>query len=246
MILSPMDAYRSDLAHIHDDGFGWFAEKAGPGVLEMLRKAGIRDGLVVDLGSGSGIWARRLVDAGYDVRGIDISTDMVDMARERVPEAEFVAGSLLQVDIPACVAVTSMGECLNYLFDESAGPRGLRRLFRRVFDALPGGGLFVFDIAEPGRDSGNPARRHWQTDDWAVLIETGEDPGRGVLTREITTFRRHGETFRREHETHRLRLYRGTDVADELRRVGFRARTLRSYGRFRLLPGLVALRARKP
>ncbi|MEW5927683.1 MAG: hypothetical protein AB1941_09365 [Gemmatimonadota bacterium] len=57
-----MDAssYREDLASVHHVGFGDFAEGAAPGVLALLRQAGIREGLVVDLGCGSGVWARAL------------------------------------------------------------------------------------------------------------------------------------------------------------------------------------------
>jgi hypothetical protein len=66
------------------------------------------------------------------------------------------------------------------------------------------------------------------------------------LTRRITTFRKVGEHYRRADEVHRLRLYRATDIAIELRRVGFRVRRTRSYGRYRLPRAHVAFIARKP
>ena len=49
--------YGPDLARIHDAGFGDFARDAGDGIVAMLRDAGIRGGLVVDLGCGSGAQA---------------------------------------------------------------------------------------------------------------------------------------------------------------------------------------------
>ena len=52
--------YGEDLAYIHDVGFGDFALGAAPGMLEILRRSGIRGALVVDLGCGSGLWAREL------------------------------------------------------------------------------------------------------------------------------------------------------------------------------------------
>jgi SAM-dependent methyltransferase len=109
--------YREDLAYIHDVGHAGFALESAPGILEILRQGGIREGLVVDLGCGSGLWARELVKARYRVLGIDISEAMIEIARRRVPEAEFRVGSLFEADIPPCVAVTSLGEVLNYLFD---------------------------------------------------------------------------------------------------------------------------------
>ena len=56
--------YREDLAYIHDVGHADFALRSAPGILEILRESGLRDGLVVDLGCGSGLWARKLLQAG--------------------------------------------------------------------------------------------------------------------------------------------------------------------------------------
>jgi 2-polyprenyl-3-methyl-5-hydroxy-6-metoxy-1,4-benzoquinol methylase len=63
------DAYQNDLAYIHDTGFGEFARGSAPGLLQLFQQNGIIEGLVVDLGCGSGIWARALADAGYEVVG---------------------------------------------------------------------------------------------------------------------------------------------------------------------------------
>ena len=81
--------YGEDLAYIHDVGHAEFALGAAPGILEILDRNGIHDGLIVDLGCGSGLWARELVDAGYRVLGIDISEAMIELSRKRVPEAGF-------------------------------------------------------------------------------------------------------------------------------------------------------------
>src|SRR5918998_3324892 len=116
--------YREDLAYIHDVGHADFALESAPGILEILDQSRIPEGLVVDLGCGSGLWARELVDAGYRVLGIDISEAMVEISRRRVPEAEFRVGSLFDADIPPCRAVTAISEVLNYLFDEEAGGGG--------------------------------------------------------------------------------------------------------------------------
>ena len=99
-----MSGYQEDLAYTHDVGFGDFARNAAPGVLRLLRDRGVADGLVVDVGCGSGIWARELVDAGYDVLGIDQSAAMIDLARRRVPEAAFRRGSFVTTRLPVCDA----------------------------------------------------------------------------------------------------------------------------------------------
>lgn len=240
-----MDAYKDDLAYIHDAGFGDFAKTSAPWLLETLHANGIENGLVVDLGCGSGIWARELSRAGYDVLGIDVSPAMIEIARKRVPRGEFRTGSLLRAKLPTCDAVTSLGECLNYMFDKTNSIHQLRGVFERVYSALKPGGLFVFDIAEPGRGKGSP-QRHRQGKDWAVLSDTSEDPETNRLTRRITTFRRRGKDYVRGNEVHVLQLYGRLEVADELRRVGFRVRTLNGYGEQVMLAGCVAFMARKP
>lgn len=240
-----MDAYKNDLAYIHDTGFGDFARTSAPWLLETLRANGIDKGLVVDLGCGTGIWSRELSRAGYRVLGIDISPAMIEIARKRVPRGKFRTGSLLRVKLPMCDAVTSLGECLNYLFDKSNSIGQLRGVFERVYSALKPGGLFVFDIAEPGRGKGSP-QRHRQGKDWAVLSDTVEDPDTNRLTRRITTFRKRGKNYVRGEEVHVLQLYGRSEVADELRGAGFRVRTLSGYGEQTMLVGCVAFMARKP
>ncbi len=240
-----MKAYRQDLAYIHDVGFSSFAERAAPALLDLLQGVGVTGGLVVDLGCGSGLWARCLVDAGYAVLGIDISRDMLALARKRVPEGTFRAASFVDEDFPECAAITSLGECLNYLFDERSGEASLRRLFRRAYRSLQRGGIFVFDVAEPGGTPGS-VRNFSQGSDWACLVEYDEEPLRDRLTRRITTFRRTGTQYRRDEETHVQQLYKGTELATELRKIGFRVRTVRGYGELRFPKAQVGLIARKP
>jgi len=236
-----MFGYQSDLAYIHDAGFGDFARKAAPGLLGILRREGIRSGLIVDLGCGSGLWAAELTRRGYEVLGIDISRSMIRLARKRASAARFVNASFLRAKLPPCNAVTAIGECFNYTFDRQNSRRELVRFFRRVHGALPQGGVFVFDIAEPGQAS---RRAYSEGKDWAILFEA--EPGRDLLIRRMTTFRRVGTLYRRSREAHRLRLYRASDIAVGLRRAGFAVRVLRAYGRMRLPAAHAAFVATKP
>ena len=239
--------YGEDLAYIHDVGHADFALDSAPGIKMILERSGIREGLIVDLGCGTGILARELVDAGYDVLGIDISESMVEIARKRTPEAEFRVGSLFEVEIPRCEAVTAISEVLNYLFDPEGEGVGLGRVFRRVHDALVPGGVFVFDVLGPGQvPPGTRAKGFGVGEDWAVLSEREEDAGRGTMERRIVSFRRVGEHYRRTDEVHRVRLYDPEDLVAELGRAGFRVRTMRAYGDLRLERGHTAYAAWKP
>jgi SAM-dependent methyltransferase len=237
--------YKEDLAFIHDTGHRDFALKSAPGILDILRQNEIRDGLVVDLGCGSGLWAKQLVNARYQVLGIDISEAMIRIARKRVPEAEFRVESLFKADIPPCRAVTSISECLNYLFDSDNDRPTLTELFRRIYNALAPGGVFVFDIGEPGQiKPGVTAKGFTEGEDWIVMVERQEE--RKILTRRIISFRKAGDHYRRDDELHRQRLYKSIDVAKQLRRAGFRVRTMRSYGAYPLPKAHAAFIARKP
>lgn len=214
-------------------------------MLTALRRAH-PNGLVIDLGCGSGVLSKEVADAGYDVLGIDISPTMIALARERVRGGRFEVTSLLTADLPPCVAVCAVGECVNYLFDPGNAGRALPRLFRRIHDALRPGGLFLFDVAGPGRAPGpGHYRNYTEGDGWAVLVTGEEDRRRGILTRWITTFRQVGELYRRDHEVHRLRLLPRAEVLAQLRAVGFRLRTLAGYGPQRFGRGHFGFLARK-
>src|SRR5262249_57706897 len=99
------DAYREDLAYIHDAGFGGYARSAAAVLLRALRQAGAERGLVIDLGCGSGILAAEIAAAGYDVLGFDISSAMVALARRHVPQAHFPVQSLWAAYLPPSLAV---------------------------------------------------------------------------------------------------------------------------------------------
>jgi SAM-dependent methyltransferase len=188
--------YEKDLAYTHDFGFGAFSTESAPGLLKILRQKGIEKSLVVDLGCGSGIWAKALTQAGYDVLGIDLSDAMLNLARKKAPKAKFHKASLLRVKLPKCDAITLLGECLNYQFDEHSKVE-IQELFVQIYKVLRRGGIFIFDIAEPGYVSGaNPQKTYSEGKDWAILLEKEEDKKSSKLTRTMTIFRRVENLYR--------------------------------------------------
>ena len=237
--------YAKDLAYIHHVGFGDFARDSAPGLLRLLHSARLDGGQVVDLGCGSGIWAAALVSAGYAVTGLDPSAAMLTLARRVAPGARFVRASAYDYNLPACDAMTALGEVLSYLPPGARAAPSLSRLFRRVARALRPGGLFVFDLIVT--DPRIPMTyRTWRAgDDWSVLVAVTEQPARRRLVREITTFRRIGARYRRAHETHVVRVCSRAAIEGLLRQAGFTVRVLRRYGAARLAPRRLAFVARK-
>lgn len=244
-----MKAYEADLAFIHDVGYGDFAKQTSEQLLKLFAKKQIDRGLVVDLGCGSGIWASKLLDAGYDVLGVDISSEMINLARKAAPKARFVCSSFLDVQLPQCSVVTSLGECLCYLFDEKNELAALEKLFRRVYDALEKGGLFIFDVVTPKvrKRVGFNKKSFWESDEWSILVEyfAQVDQNDKVWRRGITTFRKVGKLYRRSYEVHRQRLYKSSELAPLLRSIGFSVHVVKKYGDYTLLPGRLGFIARK-
>ncbi len=237
--------YKQDLAYIHDIGFRDYALKSAPGILQILNQNKIYGGLIVDLGCGSGLSAQELTKANYHVLGVDISPSLIDIAKKRVPDADFLVESLFQVEIPPCNALISIGECLNYLFDTDNNTQTLVNLFEHIHKALTTGGLFIFDIAQPGQIKNGTTQSFTEAEDWVVLLEKEEDVKQKILTRRIITFRKVGENYRRDNETHHLRLYPATEVEKNLRQVGFQVQTMHNYGQFNLPKAHTAFIARK-
>jgi SAM-dependent methyltransferase len=240
------DWYKEDLAYIHDVGYGDYAQKSASGILNILGRNNLRKGLIVDLGCGGGLSAECFVKQGYRVLGIDISSAAIAIARTRVSDAEFWVESLFNAKIPTCNVVTSIGECFNYLFDPQNDRLMLTKLFERVYQSLVPGGMFIFDIAEPGQLEHQPIKGFTEGDNWIVLVEKAEDLEHSTLVRRIITLRKIGEHYRRDEEVHHLRLYLATDIAQELATIGFQVEITNSYERFLLPKAHAALIARKP
>src|SRR5919197_2484841 len=103
--------YGADLARIHHHHFGMVARAAARELMARLSRSGISSGTVVDLAAGSGILSRALIEKGFALWGVDISEDMLRIARAEAPGATFVNGSLWSVDLPLGVAaVAAVGE----------------------------------------------------------------------------------------------------------------------------------------
>lgn len=243
----PQPFYDDELAAVHEADFTDVARGAAGELRRRLAAAGHDAGTVVDLGCGGGTLAAAVHDAGYAVLGIDLSPAMIALARARVPGARFVEGSIWDTDLPPAVAVTAIGEVVNYAADARAGLDQLARLFARVHAALEPGGVFLFDVATPGR-GGPSGSRSGFTDTGAYTMhfrahETTDDHGEAVLERRMVLFTRDDDVYRRSDEVHHLRLYPASTVTDMLAAAGFRSTRLVAYGDLPLPHGWVAVAA---
>lgn len=236
------DLYRDDLAYIHVDGYGFHWEGAADAIIGWLKQNGVLSGLVVDLGCGGGQWLARLNKAGYDTCGVDISPSMIQLAKKASPSSSFICGSFADIELPACDAVTSLGEPLNYL---NSGP-AIRRTMKNVFHALRRDGSFIFDVRHPTTNTATAVETHRKSKDW-FCHSRAEESETGKLVRYITTFRRNiGGSYDRDEEVHRLKLFPRAEMMKWLREIGFRVQVRNSYGPYQLGPRQSVFLCRKP
>ncbi|HZD73775.1 MAG TPA: class I SAM-dependent methyltransferase [Actinomycetota bacterium] len=197
---SSVPYYRDDLALVHDLGFGFHADRCAPGILALLEPVRQRRGLVLELGCGTGLLTRHLVDAGHRVIATDASPAMLDRARQAVPTAEVRQLALPDDPLPEADAVVSVGHALNYLPDEAAVDRALTA----IAAALRPEGVLALDLCdlrwgEARRDSPEAARVE---DDWAIVTRFSV-PRPNRFVRQITTFLRNPDgSWRRDDERH--------------------------------------------
>lgn len=239
--------YEEDLANIHHRGFGEFSNRAGDELLKIFRDANILSGLVIDLGCGSGIWARKLVSEGYSVLGIDASAKMIDIARKTAPKAEFQVSSMYSAELRPCQAITALGEVINYLDRESPTTPSPETLFQKAAAHLRDGGIFAFDaIVQPLPGEEPMQYRSWSKDeDWAVLVEVSELKAQNRLTRDITVFRKIDGCYRRSEERHLVRVLNRSEIVHLLTQAGFDVDVSPQYGDYSLPPMRLAFIGKK-
>ena len=233
--------YRDDLALLHHLGFGFHADATAPGILALLEP--VRGGLVLELGCGSGLLTRYLVEAGHTVVATDASPAMLALARETARGAEVRQLVLPDDPLPHCDAVVSVGHVLSYLSDEAAVDRALAA----AADALRPGGVLALDLCdlrygELRRDDPNSSRI---AEDWAIVTRFSL-PRPNLFVREIAAFLR-GEdgAWRRDDERHENVLVDTALVPALLAKHGVQARVSESFGEEKLPDGLVAIVGRK-
>ena len=117
-------------------------------LIRDLKEYDITDGLICELGCGTGNVTTRLSKAGYDMIGADISDEMLDIARkkadkERQKNILWICQDMTEFELYGTVrAVVSICDCMNYLLEEE----DLLKTFQLVNNYLDPDGIFIFDF----------------------------------------------------------------------------------------------------
>jgi SAM-dependent methyltransferase len=237
--------YRHDLAIVHHRGFGFHAAACAPGIVGFLAPVRARDGLVLELGCGSGLLTRELIAAGHRVIATDASEEMLGIARDLLGGSALDVRRLALPDdpLPEADAIVAVGHPLNYLPDAGALDRALIAIAR----ALRPGGRLALDLCDldyglARRDAPAFARAE---PDWAIITEYSV-PAPDRFVRDITTFLPNPDgSWRRDSEHHENVLTDTAAVPALLREHGVTAEVGSSFGSETLPRGLRAVTGHK-
>ena len=247
--------YKGDLALIHHRGFGFHADRTAPGILRLLEP--VRGGVVLEIGCGSGLLTRHLIDAGHTVIGSDASPAMLELARATLgPGTDLRRIALPDDPLPEADAIVSVGHPISYLSSADA----IWRALAAMAAVLRPGGLLAIDICdlswgEARRDAPPGARIG---EDWAIITEFSL-PSPDKFIRDITTFvparpvdgaEGSGPAgdglWRRDREHHENTLIDTAKIAPFLAGNGLTATVGTTFGGESLPEGLHTVIARKP
>ena len=193
-------------------------------IVELLKEYGVNDGLVLDLGCGTGTLTELLAGAGYDMIGVDASEEMLELAAEKKEKSGhdilYLLQDMREFELYGTVrAVISACDSINYITEEA----DLLQVFRLVNNYLDPGGIFLFDmntiykyetllaentIAE-NREAGS------------FIWENYYDPGEKLNEYDLTLFiRQEDGLYRKYEETHFQRAYGLDQIARLVEKAG--------------------------
>lgn len=219
-----MNSEYSGLARIYDhlvtgvDFEGWIDY-----VEELLRRFGLQAASVADIACGTGNTAFPFARRGYKTSGVDISKEMLALARVKAKNQKlavsFIEQDMRKLALPEQVdLITCFHDGLNYLLNIE----DLSQTFKCVYDNLRQGGAFIFDLNRvtwlPESDS-SPVVAEEQ--DLTLIWRSGYERESEFWTIKLTAFVRDGDVYRKYTETHRERGYHPPEAAAILSATGF-------------------------
>ena len=193
---------------------------------------------IVDLGCGTGNMAIPLARSGFKVFGIDLSAEMLSIARNKWDEPlgrsgrdepgtiRWLQQDMRDWELPEPVdTVVSFCDCLNYLTE----PDDVVAAFRHTYAGLAKGGLFLFDVHAPLTFERYAEEQPFVLDDKdvAYLWTCDYDKATRTIDHDLTFFvRDEGSSgtdavYRRFEESHSQRAYDPEWIAEQLGAAGF-------------------------
>lgn len=197
----------------------WCAYLAG-----LLKEYGVADGLVLDLGCGTGSLTELLADRGYDMIGVDYSEEMLELALEKKVESGndilYLCQDMREFELYGTVsAVVSICDCMNYITE----PEDLVTVFQLVNNYLDPKGIFIFDLNTEYkyRDVMGDTTIAEDREDSSFIWDNQYEPEEKINIYDLSIFvRESGDRYRKYHETHYQRAYSLDEVKTALEEAG--------------------------
>jgi ubiquinone/menaquinone biosynthesis C-methylase UbiE len=191
-------------------------------ICDILKSRGITDGLVCDLGSGTGEMTVRLKENGYDMIGIDNSESMLAIARAKDDSTDilYLLQDMREMELYGTVrAIVSVCDSLNYITDFD----DLVHVFKLCNNYLDPEGILIFDFNTRfkyeeviGDDTIAETR-----EDASFIWENSFDPETSLNEYDITFFtKEESGLYRRFTETHIQRGYTLSEIKEAIKKAG--------------------------
>lgn len=191
---------------------------------ERLKEYGISDGLVLELGCGTGTMTELLAEAGYDMIGVDNSEEMLAEAMEKRIESGhdilYLLQDMQEFELYGTVrAIISVCDSINYLTEEE----DLLKVFELANNYLDPGGILIFDVnteykyRELMGDNTFAENR----EDGSFIWENSYDPETGINVYELTLFLpREDGLYEKDEEVHYQRAYSEKKLRELIEKAG--------------------------
>lgn len=219
-----MDAYTS-FAAVYDMFMDNIPYQEWAGYVEdLLARYGVKDGLVLDLGCGTGSLTQLLAADGFDMIGIDYSEDMLQAAIEKREKSGqdilYLQQDMREFELFGTVkAVVSICDSINYILEYS----DLVQVFRLVNNYLDPKGVFIFDLntiykyKEVLGDTTIAEKRRESSFIWENYYEEEDQ----INEYELTLFiKEDGNCYRQFEEIHYQKAYSMEDIRRALEEAG--------------------------
>lgn len=207
-----MDAY-TEFARVYDlfmDNIPY--EEWGEYLIGLLRENGVADGLVLELGCGTGTMTEILAEAGYDMIGVDQSEEMLEEAARKREESGheilYLCQDMREFELYGTVrAIVCVCDSMNYILEEEEVLGILTSAARNYLDY---GGLFIFDLNTEYkyREILGEQTIAENRDESSFIWENYFDEESRINEYNLTLFiKEHRDLYRKYEETHYQKAY---------------------------------------
>ena len=168
--------------------------------------------LIVELGCGTGSFTLNMAKRGYDIIGIDMSSDMLDIARKKTAseglDVMYLEQDMRELDLYCtCGTVLSVCDSINYLLEDD----DVIETFKLVNNFLFPNGVFIFDFntLHKYRDVIGDVTIAENREDCSFIWDNYYHEEEHINEYDLTIFAKCGEgdVFKRSVETHYQRGY---------------------------------------